>query len=127
MSSIPEPVAVEARAKLMWGESPTKVLAFLQSKQVEEKVALALLEEVQAERAETIRAEGMTKIWSGALLALLPIGYYFAGRMLGFWLIKLFAGLIVVGAYGLVRLTNGLSMAVRPRAVTGDLSNAKEG
>lgn len=39
---------------------------------------------------------------------------------------KFFAGLIVVGAIGLARITSGVSMILRPGGVTGDLANARE-
>lgn len=126
LHSIPKPVAVEARAKIFWGASTATVREYLQSKNVEEEDALALIEEVLRERAQVVRAEGVAKTWTGALLVLVPIGYFLIAQMLGFLMLKLFAGLIVLGLFGLLRLTKGLSMMLSPRSVSGDLSNADE-
>jgi hypothetical protein len=126
MHAIPEPIAVEARAKIMWGESPAKVHAFLMSKNVGEKDATTLLEEVITERAETVRSDGTKKLWIGGLFVAAPIAYYFVSHAVGYWSLKFFAGLIVLGAVGIAKVTKGVSMVFRPRAVTGDLSNAAE-
>ena len=124
MSSIPQSVAVEARAKIFWGASAETVLEFLMSNNVEVKDALALIEEVLTERAESVRSEGVTKMWTGALLVTVPIGYFFIAVLLGCLMVKLFAGLILVGLFGVARLASGLSMVRNPRSVGGDLSNA---
>lgn len=125
MHAIPEPIVVDARAKIFWGESPGKVLAFLQSKSVGDKDAFALIEELQQERAASIRADGIKKTWIGVLFVLAPAAYYFASMYVGYWSMKFFAALIVLGAVGLAKITHGLSMILRPRAVTGDLANAE--
>jgi hypothetical protein len=126
MHSISKPVAMEARAKIFWGRSTAEVLEFLQSKNVAEKDALALIEEVLAERTQEVRAEGVTKTWTGALLVLVPIGYFLIALILDFLMLKLFAALLVVGLFGLARFAKGLSMVLSPRSVSGDLSNADE-
>jgi hypothetical protein len=124
MSSISESVATTARAKIIWGASPETVLQFLKSEGVEEKDAQALIEQILAERAKLVRSEGITKIWSGALLVMVPIGYYVVSwALLGFLLVKLFVGLILVGLFGAFRLANGLLMVAKPRSTSGDLSN----
>src|SRR5579859_7630117 len=100
MPSIPESVASEARAKIIWGASPDTVLKFLKSNNVEEKDALALIEEVLTERAQVVRSEGVMKIWTGALLVMVPVSYFLIAMLVGFLLVKLFVGLILVGLYG---------------------------
>jgi hypothetical protein len=124
MSSIPEPIAVEARAKIIWGEPPAKVFVYLQEKGVGDKDAQTLLAELLRERASTIRHDGMKKIWVGSLLLALPIGYYFIALAMGVIYLKLFAGLLVAGAFGLWRLSTGVSMVLKPGSTTGDLSDS---
>ena len=125
MHAIPEPLVIDARAKIIWGESPEKVLAFLQSKSVGDKDAFELIEELMKERADSIRDDGVKKAWVGVLFVLAPIVYYFVSMFIGYWSMKFFAALIVLGAVGLAKITSGLSMVLRPRAVTGDLANAE--
>ncbi len=124
MGAVPESVAVEARAKLFWGSSPDTVLQFLKASNVDEKDARALIEAVLTERAALVWSEGVTKIWSGALLMMVPVGYFFISSvLLGFVLSNLLVAFGLVGLFGAARLANGLSMAIRPRSVSGDLSN----
>jgi hypothetical protein len=125
MHQIPPSVVIDARAKIIWGDRPEKVLSFLQAKGVGDKDALALLEELVKERAASIREEGIKKTWVGALFVLAPVAYYYATLFIGYWSIKFFAALIVLGAIGVAKIMNGLSMALRPRAVKGDLANAE--
>lgn len=124
MAAIPESVAVEARAKIVWGATPDAVLKFLMSEKVEAKDALALLKEILTERAEMIRSEGVMKIWTGALLVLVPVGYLLVSLVLGFLVIGLFAVLIFVGLFGVARAANGIFMVRNARTIEGDLSNA---
>ena len=125
MQEIPEAIAVEARAEIVWGKSPQRVLEFLQSNGVGDKSALALIEALMSERAEMIRADGIRKMAWGVVFALTPICYYLFSMWFGYWSLKLFAGLIVLGVYGLGKLANGITMALRPRSVPGDLANAE--
>jgi hypothetical protein len=127
MHTIPEPIAVEARAKIIWGESPEKVRDYLMSKNVGEKDAAVLLEEVMAERAASIRSDGMKKIWLGSAFVAAPIIYYFVTHLwVGYWSLKLFAGLVVLAAVGIAKLTTGISLVLKPRAVRGDLANSTD-
>jgi len=123
MHAIPETLVIDARAKITWGESPEKVLAFLQSKSIGDKDALALIEGLMQERAASIRADGIKQTWIGALCVLAPIVYYFTIIFIGYWSMKFFAALLVLGVYGLVKVTTGLSMVLKPRSITGDLAN----
>jgi hypothetical protein len=123
MQHIPETVAVEARAEITWGKSPEQVLAMLQAKGVGDKDALALIEELMKERAASIRGDGVKKTVIGSLFCLAPVSYYFVSVWLGSLNLKFFAGLLVVGVIGIAKLTNGLSMLLRPGSVTGDLAN----
>lgn len=127
MHAVPEPIAIEARAKIMWGESPEKVRDYLMSKSVGEKDAALLLEEVIAERAASIRSDGLKKIWHGSAFVAAPIAYYVVTHLwIGYWSLKFFAGLIVLAVIGLAKLTSGISMVLKPRAVHGGLASATD-
>lgn len=122
--SLTEPLKVDARAEIVWGRDPQEVLTMLQRKGVGEHEAIAFVEELMAERAESIRGEGIRKSIFGALFTLAPIAYYFFTVWIGDMSIKLFAALIVLGAYGIGKLTNGLKMVFRPRTITASLASA---
>jgi hypothetical protein len=125
MQNIPEAIAVEARAEIIWGRPPNQVLELLQAKGVGDKDALALIADLLKERAASIRADGIKKTVVGSLCIVAPIIYYFFSLWLGYWSLKFFAVLIVAGVVGLAKVTSGLSMIVRPQAVTGSLANGE--
>jgi hypothetical protein len=55
---------------------------------------------------------------------MIPVGYLFIAMLLGSLLVRLFAALLLVGFFGVVRLTRGLLMVRNPRLISGDLSSA---
>lgn len=127
MHAIPEPVAIEARAKITWGEPPEKVRSYLMSKNVGEKDATTLLNELVAERAASIRSDGFIKVALGAAMGVAPVAYYFVTHLwFDSWNLKFFAVLVVIGALGVAKLTSGASMVLRLRAVRGDLANRSD-
>ncbi len=121
-TSVPEPVAVDARAMVFWGRPRADVLAFLQSKGVSDKHALQIVDALWGERASSIRRDGAKVTALGALLVAAPAVYYGVWQRTGSWDLKFFAVLIVLGLYGLNRLTRGLMMLLAPRSIRGDLS-----
>jgi hypothetical protein len=121
---ITEQLKVDARAEVIWGRKPKEIVTMLRGKGVSEKDALALIEELMTERATLIRADGIKKSVLGGLFTLAPVAYYFFTVWMNDMSIKLFAALLVLGAYGLGKLTNGLTMVFRPRTVTASLANA---
>ncbi len=126
MSTLPENVAVEARAKLMWGESPEKVRAFLEAKGVHRAEAEVLIEEVMVERAGDIRRHGTMWVVFGGFSAIAPVTYYFTARAYGVMEFKFFGGLSVLGVCGLYKFFDGLAMVLRPRSYKADLSKLGE-
>jgi len=118
-----ESIVTDARAKIFWGENAEKVRAFLLSKNVGDKEAQELIAALLEERAESIRADGVKKLWLGGLFALAPVAYFLFYRFAGDMELKIFSGLVVLGVVGVTRIVSGLRMILRPQTVTGDLSN----
>jgi hypothetical protein len=125
MEHIPDALVTEARCEITWGKPPERVFALLQAKGIGDRHAPGLIEELMKERAAVIRSDGMRNTALGAVFIALPIACYFFSIWLGYWSIKLFAGLIVLGFFGIAKLVDGLSMILRPRAVTGSLANGE--
>ena len=126
MSPIPEPVAIEARARILWGEKAEKVHAYLLAEEVNSEDAWALLAEINTERLAAIRHDGVAKIWLGLPLVLLPVALYFFSLHAPKVNARGFTAAIALGAIGLVMLTKGISMALRPESISGDLSNGRD-
>jgi hypothetical protein len=123
----PEPVdaknlLIEARAKIIWGEAAESVREFLISNGMSGPEADEQIKAFSLERNREIRKLGIKNTLIGAvliavsgitipfLLAIPPNhGYYLdAGRGV--------AILVLVGLYGLWKLTNGIIYLVRPQS-----------
>ncbi len=125
MDHIPEKVVDQARCEIMWGRSPKDVMTILQAKGVGDRDALDLIEELMSERSAVVRSDGIKKTMIGALCIATPIAYYLFSMWLGYWSIKLFAGLIVLGFLGIAKLVDGIMMILHPRSARGDLASAE--
>ena len=121
-----EEAKIEARAKIIWGEPPEKVLAFLQENGFGDKDAFALLSEFKKERAANIRSSGVKKITIGALLVPIPLITYLFFMSAGYINIKIMAVTGLIGIVGGWKIIDGISMIVVPSSERGDLSNLSE-
>jgi hypothetical protein len=117
---------IEARAKIIWGESPEKVFVFLQENGFSDKDAYSLLSELKKERASDIRSSGVKKITIGALLVPIPFIAYLFFMCVGYIYIKIMAGTGLFGVFGAWKIIEGISMIVAPSSERGDLSNISE-
>lgn len=121
-----EEARIEARAKIIWGETRESVSLFLRARDYGEKETAALLAELDQERSATIRSSGIKKLTMGALLVLIPVIAYLFFMTIGVIYIKIFAATLVAGGFGLWKMIGGLSMLLAPRSEKGDLSNLSD-
>ena len=126
MSLSPEEAKIEARAKMIWGESRESVAALLQANGFGEKDIAVMLAEFDQERATAIRSSGIKKLTTGALLVPIPVVAYLVFMAIGVIYIKIFAATIVAGAFGLWKVIDGISMIVTPGSERGDLANLSD-
>ena len=116
-------VISEARARIIWGESPLSVRAFLISNGISEAVAEAKLAEFNLERSAEIRKIGLRNILIGVVLTgTSGITLYVVGlgpiRALGL------VGL--AGLYGLWKLVDGVIYLVRPQSERKSIPDIEE-
>src|SRR5262245_15184762 len=116
---------IEARSRIMWGDAPESVLAFLREHGFGDQEALAILARFQQERARGIRESAIKRILIGVLLVLAPIGTYAWCVISGVINTKLVGVSAFVGLVGLWRIVDGTWMLLRPSAATGDMANIK--
>jgi hypothetical protein len=112
---------IDARARIIWGESPESVRDFLISHGIAATEVDAHIKAFEAERNAEIRKAGVRNVAVGAAILLAAgIIFYPCYRYLdavsytgGVRLIIAFA---IGGLYGLWRLAKGLAHLLRPRA-----------
>ena len=106
-----EQAKVEARAKVIWGESPKKVIFFLRTKGVAMDEAIQITDEAFAERTAELRATAIKQIFLGICLLFLPVGGYLIFSAIGSLsiLAMLIFGLsCAAGLYGLYCIITGI-------------------
>jgi hypothetical protein len=113
----------EARARIIWGEAPSSVRAFLISNGVPDTVADAKIKEFNIERNREIRGIGLRRILIGlALLGGAGITFYLSfggwhghgwhGHVNG----RELAVAVIAGIYGFWKLVNGIFDLLVPRS-----------
>ncbi len=127
----PEQVIVEARARILWGESAASVREWLISNGLSVTEADGKIKEFTAERVTELRRLGIKNmvigvaIWAGGTLTLYPLFRYFDS--LSHIRRPVFIGLFgVVGFCGLWRLIRGIGYLARPRSEERSLTELSE-
>ena len=121
-----EQMETQARAKILWGESQEAVVTFLISYGMDAQEAWGVVQELQAERAATIRVSGIKKIIIGVVCVLVPIGSFVAFKKAGVLPVKLFAVTVVIGLFGGWKFVSGIFNIIFPESEQGDLADDSE-
>jgi hypothetical protein len=114
---------VEAKAKIMWGDPPIQVLAYLRSQGYGNEESSAVLEELVRERTATIRGKGIMNIIGGSILVCLPIGGYFVLMTGEYIYYRAFGLVVVLGFYGIWLVIKGATMVMAPKSAGGDVED----
>jgi len=127
----PEQVIIEARAKIIWGESSSSVRDFLVSNGIPAIEADAKIKDFNVERNTEIRRVGCKNtvigaaILGGGTITLYPCFKYFDS--LTHINRPIFIGVFVVGGlYGMWRLVRGINYLVRPQAEERSITQISE-
>ncbi len=117
-----EQAQVEARAKLSWGDSPEAVTQYLMIQGFSAPEAQEIVAGLYQERLATVRANGVRKIIVGIGLICVPIIGLLFFLHIGIVPMKLMAILVMVGAYGIWQLINGVIALIAPKMESGDVA-----
>lgn len=119
----------QARAMILWGESPEVVRRHLLSHDASEREAEECLAALRAERHREIRWNGARKILiGGACLALSIAGFYYLWPMIqtrrrtAGWMTVL----VALGGYGIWKFVDGLIYIVRPQLESKAISELSD-
>jgi hypothetical protein len=117
----PNTILSEARAKIIWGESPSSVRDDLISHGLSSAEADAKIKEFKVERNATIRKVGLKSTIVGAALLLVTGGIcyvYFKNPKFNWnrYALRSIATIVLVGLYGCWKLFNGIIYLVRPQS-----------
>jgi hypothetical protein len=126
MPAVPRTLALDTRARIMWGEPPEKVITFLQGKGVSHDSAIALLAEFVEEREADIRQDGIRIFCLGLLGAIAPLVVWCLTFMGYLGSTKLLVASAGFGVFGIWRVGKGYAMMTRPASIRGSLANRED-
>lgn len=118
-----ESVETEARAKIMWGDTPEDVTKFLMMKGVPVHEAKALTETFFKDRAAATRGNGIRKIITGFGMMCVPVIAFVIMKAIGIIFIKLLGIAGAVGLYGAWQFLDGIIKVVAPKMEHGDVAD----
>ncbi len=113
----------EARAKVMWGDSPEQIVSYLMVQGFTHPEAMSLTDDLFRERTAEVRKTGIGKIIKGSLLMCVPVVAVIVCLAIGFFIVKLVGAAILVGVYGAYLVIRGLLMALAPKSEKGDVTD----
>jgi hypothetical protein len=126
-----EKILIQARAKIIWGDSAQSVRDYLIANGLSEEEAEHIIAELNAERHKEIRKAGIKKILIGSVLILVAAIYFLAifdggtsrigRRSAAAPVVCAFGGL-----YGLWKLIDGIFYLLRPQSETKDISQISD-
>jgi hypothetical protein len=112
---------LEAKARIMWGDPPMQVLAYLRSQGYGKEESSVLVDELVQERAATLRGKGIINIIGGSILICLPVGAIVVLRNEGYINSKLVGIMFLLGVYGIYLVVKGVLMLMAPKSISGDV------
>ena len=125
--SFRDQMETEARAKIFWGDSAEDVIAYLRSVGIAQSEAQTMIDAILVERNEAVRAKGKRKIILGALLVPVPLVAWVVFSQMMIFPLKTFGFTVVVGLFGVWKLTDGTINVLSPQSDKSDLSTGSAG
>jgi hypothetical protein len=110
----------EARAKILWGDTPEEVIRFLRIQGLETEEASAMVQEMLRERMATIRAAGISKIFKGIGIAIGSALTFILFVKVGFLSIWILGSLALACVFGLWLVLAGTLKVLNPKSEAGD-------
>jgi hypothetical protein len=119
----PDRAAAEARAKIMWGDDPAEIAKYLMSQGFSADEAKSAMAPMLADRAQMVRKAGVSRMFVGTGMMLLPVVAFVGCLMIGYFPIKLLAITVAIGIWGGWKFLSGLIMFLSPKSEKGDVAD----
>jgi uncharacterized protein YjeT (DUF2065 family) len=115
-------VTNEARAKTMWGDEQNDVVKFIMLQGLSPQEAQKLAQALFAERAASVRKNGIGKIITGVGMMFVPVVVFIGMKAVGYIEFKILGVAIGVGLWGAYRVLRGVIMFFAPKSEPGDVA-----
>ena len=115
-----EQAALEAKAKVLWGEAQDSVVKYLMMQSYSYQEASDLVAEYYKARLADLRKKGIGKIIQGVALMAIPTVWLLLGLV---WISVILTGIICMGGVlGFYLLITGIIMMAAPKMESGDVA-----
>lgn len=113
----------QARAKIMWGDAPAEVAAYLVVQGFPREVAAEIVQEFLQERLASIRGNGLVKLGAGGFLLAIPVVTLVVFLAQGVIYVKTLLATVVVGFVGVWFIIKGAMMVFAPKSEAGGVTD----
>ena len=115
-----EQAALEAKAKISWGDAPDSVIKYLMMQSYSYEEAADLVGVLFKGRIADLRKKGIGKIIQGIGMMFVPVvGWFLHMMMISFILMGILA---MIGVFGFYLVITGTVMVVAPKTESGDVA-----
>jgi hypothetical protein len=118
-----EQAQVEAKAKILWGETPEAVVNYLMLQGFSHAEAASHVNELFKARLAETRANGVRRTVIGGAMMCVPIIALIVCLSIHFMPLKLMGIAFAIGAWGLIKVITGIFMIVSPKTEAGDIAD----
>lgn len=119
MNNAAEKILTDARARIIWGESPQSVRDFLVSKGVSLEAAEKKILEFRLERNRELRRIGLRNVLTGGVVILaasIALYLWFRVGWSSSGIIRALALVLLAAVYGFWKLVKGIVYLLRPQS-----------
>jgi|SRR5215831_18286594 len=119
MNSAADRIMADARARIIWGESPQSVRDFLVSNGVSVDAADSKVLEFELERNRELRRIGLRNVLIGGVLAAaasIALYLWFPVASASSGIVRALAVVLLAGLYGFWKLIKGIVYLLRPQS-----------
>ena len=114
---------MEARSKIMWGDSPEDVTKFLMMQGISFEEAPILVEAMVQERMSLLRGIGFRKILIAVPMMCVPVVAFIFFSGTGIFPLKTLGAAVGVGLWGAYIFLKGSLILLAPRSEPGDIAD----
>lgn len=107
----------------MWGDDPAEITKYLMAQGFSAEEAKATMAPMLADRAAMVRKAGVSRMFVGTGMMLLPVVTTVLCLMIGYIPIKLLAITVAIGIWGGWKFLSGLIMFLSPKSEKGDVAD----
>ncbi len=123
MNKETQSIVIEARARIIWGESLTEIRQWLSAQGLSASAVETIISQCTHERAAEIRRIGWREVCLGGLLLLVCVGICAAMHITGIYFARIGILAVLIGLVGVWRITKGIDCILSGARARGSVTD----